>query len=364
MKIPKGFLLSGINCGIKKKNLDLGLIYTPDFSKAASFFTSNVNPSYSVVLSKKNSLKPVKAVLVNSGNANCYSHKSGLKDTNEIVVKLAKVLKAKKENILICSTGIIGRKLPKAKVIKNLPVLVRNLGKNSGNFAKSIITTDTFTKISSATIKLDNLEANILGFAKGAGMIYPNMATMLGFILTDLDVPANIFKSIAKEAVEESFNSISVDGCMSTNDTVIFMTSKKVPLKSKKQLKLFSQKLKEVCLNLAKLIIKDAEGATKFIQIKTVGAETKAQAKKAAFSLANSNLFKCALHGENANWGRIVSALGQVGVKVSQNLGVKASSLKAKTINIVIDLKKGNATATVYTCDLGPKYIKINAEYN
>jgi len=360
MSLPEGFLLSGIHCGIKKKKLDLGLISCQAMLKAQGVFTANANLSYSVVVSKKNIDNPIKAVLVNSGNANCYSHKRGLKDTEDIISKLAHHLGVRKSNILIASTGIIGKKLPKEKIIKSFPKLIKSLDKNSKSFSRSILTTDTFAK----TAKAKAGRATIVGFAKGAGMIYPNMATMLAFILTDADIAGGVLKKIVKEAIEESFNSISVDGCQSTNDTVFFLSSKKVAVKSKKEIKIFSQELKNVCLNLAKLIIKDGEGATKFVTIKIKGAKTKQEAKRAAFSLANSNLFKCALYGANANWGRIISALGQAGIKVGENIGISSTPLTKKNIELIIDLKRGKSSWQVYTCDLTPEYVRINAEYS
>ena len=360
MSTPKGFLLSGIHCGIKKKKLDLGLIYSKNPCLTSAVFTTNSNPSYSVTVSKANIKTASRAILVNSGNANCYSHKTGVKDTQDIIVKLAKELGVKKGEVLIASTGIIGKKLPKEKIIKSFPALIKKLGKSSNDFAKSILTTDTAKKVVSSKVG----EATITGFAKGAGMIYPNMATMLGFVITDADVPANIFKKATKQAIDESFNSISIDGCTSTNDTVFFLSSKKVPLKGKKQLDSFYKRLKDVCMQLAKKIVKDGEGATKFIEITVKGAMTKRQAKSAGFALANSNLFKCALYGANANWGRIVSALGQAGIKVAEDIAIKATPLKKKNINITVDLKKGKSQHTVYTCDLTPAYVKINAEYS
>jgi len=360
MNLPKGFLLSGIHCGIKKKKLDLGLIYAQESCKVVGLFTANVNPAYVVTFCKKNINNSIKAILVNSGNANCYSHKSGLIDTEEIASELAKKLGVKTSNILFASTGIIGKKLPKEKIKKSLGNLIERLDKNPNNFSKSILTTDSSVKIAKAKVG----KASILGFAKGAGMICPNMATMLGFIITDVDMPQSFFKRIAKEAVGESFNSISVDGCMSTNDTVLVATSKKVILKSKSQIKEFSQKLKEVCIELAKMIVKDGEGASKFVEIEIKGAKSKLEAKRAGMSLANSPLFKSALYGANANWGRVISSLGQVGIKVGEDISIKSTPLTKKEVKITIDLKKGKSKGTVYTCDLTPEYVRINAKYS
>jgi len=384
IKIPAGFLLSGIKCGLKKSNKnDLGLIYCESFAEALGFFTINKNVSYSVTLSRKNISNPIKAVIVNSGNANCFSHKNGLKDTEVITSKLAGYLSASqneiagsserakrveridKKNILIASTGIIGKKLPKEKIISAFPKLYEEMGKeNAESFSQSILTTDTFKKISCSEIKLKNNTARILGFAKGAGMIAPNVATMLVFILTDAVLPKALFKKIAKEAIDESFNSVTVDGCMSTNDTVFVLSSKKNVLKSTKEIKVFSKELKKVCLELATMLVKDGEGASKFIKISIKGAKSKEEAKKAGLSIANSNLFKCAVYGANPNWGRIIAALGHAGIAVCEGIPIKMSDLTKKNITIEVDLKRGAFAQTVYTSDLTPEYVKINAEYS
>lgn len=362
--MPEGFLFSGINCGIKKKNPDLGMIYCQDFCKAEGVFTENVNPSYSVLACKKNINNPIKAILVNSGNANCHSHKTGLKDTEEIIYELSLALGVEKKNILIASTGIIGKKLPKNTVIKSLPELIKNLKRNSRDFAGSILTTDTFNKFSCTDINLSGRHGSIAGFAKGAGMICPNLATMLSFVVTDISVPDEIFKTVVRESVEESFNSISVDGCMSTNDTVLVVSSRKICVSSRKEIDIFCKGLKKVCLDLAKMIVRDAEGATKFVEISIKGAKTGSEAKKAGMSLANSNLFKCALYGNQWNWGRIISALGQAGIKAGENVIITSSNLKKKNVNISIDLKRGKSCWKVYTSDLTPDYVKINADYS
>ena len=364
MKVPLGFSLAGINCGIKKKGFDLGLIYSYDFSDAVGFFTQNANPSYSVLVSKKNISNSIKAVLVNSGNANCFTHKEGLKDTEEICKSLAKLLNVEEKNILIASTGIIGKRLPKEKIIKSLPKLIKNLGENIDDFTSSIMTTDTFKKISYKKIKFKNGIVNILGFAKGAGMIFPNMATMLSFILTDANLDTNILKEISKDIIDESFNSINIDACTSTNDTVFILKSNKIKIESN-EVEIFRDNLKEVCISLAKMIVRDAEGATKFIEILIKGALTKKEAELAAKSISSSMLFKSAIYGENPNFGRIISALGQVNIPLEEErLEIKCSSLKKKDIKLIIDLKRGDSSYRIYTCDLTPKYIKINAEYS
>ena len=362
MKLPKGFKLSSVHCGLKKKKLDLGLIQCEGYASAVGFFTANLNVSYAVSLSRKYINQPIKAVLVNSGNANCFTGKDGYKDTLAIAEELADKLGVKSSNLLLASTGIIGKKLPKEKIIRALGNLVRYPDNNYRKFAQSISTTDTFLKIAYA--KGSAAGGSILGFAKGAGMIAPHMATMLSFVLTDLDIPMPLFKKIAKVALEESFNAITVDGCMSTNDTVFFLTSRRVKITGKAQINEFCANLKKVTLNLAKMIVQDGEGATKFIRIKIKGAKSVSEAKKASLAIANSNLFKCALYGQDANWGRIVASLGQAGIKIAESFSVKHSDLTKKNIELEVNLKRGKFSADVYTCDLTPKYVKINAQYN
>jgi len=364
MKLPEGFLVSGIHCGIKKRKLDLGLIYACDGSRGVGFFTRNANQSYSVILSRQHIDNPIKAVIVNSGNANCYSHRNGFKDTRAVVAALAAYLGVNEKNILVASTGIIGKVLPKQKIIKSIPALVNNLTTDTDDFARSILTTDAFVKTASASIDCRGGKVTISGFAKGAGMICPDMATMLGFILTDADVGQVALAAMCREAIAESFNAISVDGCMSTNDTVFVLSSRKIRLRNKTEIRFFKEKLKAVCLKLAHYIVRDGEGATKFVTIRITGARSPVQAKKAAFSLANSNLFKCALYGENANWGRLIAALGQAGIGVDENIGIKAGNLHKRNVVITINLKKGKSSWTVYTTDLSPQYIKINAGYS
>ena len=362
MKLPKGFKLSSLHCGLKKKKLDLGLIQCEDYASAVGFFTANLNVSYSVSLSKKHVNNRIKAVLVNSGNANCFSGKNGYRDTLAVVSELAVKLGVNSSNLLFASTGIIGKKLPKEKITRALGNLVNYPDNDCRKFAQSISTTDTFVKM--AYSQVGSGAGSVLGFAKGAGMIAPDMATMLVFVLTDLDIPKPLLKKIAREALEESFNSITVDGCMSTNDTVFFLTSNCVRLTGKTQAEEFAKNLKKVCLELAKMIVKDGEGATKFIEIKIKGAKSVLEAKKAGLAIANSNLFKCAIYGADANWGRIVSSLGQAGVKLGEEFLVKPSDLTKKNIELEINLNRGKCSWSVYTCDLTPKYVKINAQYS
>lgn len=362
--LPQGFLASGLSCGIKKKGYDLGLILFQEPYPVVGLFTSNSNVSYSVSFCRKNINNPIKAILVNSGNANCFSDQQGYRDTEVIAESLAKALACNKKSILFASTGIIGKKLPKAKIIKKIPELTGNLEDNIAKFSESILTTDKKVKVVSEVLVLGKKKIKITGVAKGAGMIKPNLATMLAFVLTDADLSLSLLKKRAKEIADASFNSINIDAAESTNDSLFIASSRKVKL-AKSQEKKFFSKLEEVMVKLAKMIVADAEGATKFVELEIKGAKTIAEAKRIAHQIAGYVLFKCALYGSNPNYGRIVAALGQAGVGVEKsNLEITSSSFKKKEVNIVVKLKRGRANWRVYTCDLSPDYVKINAEYN
>lgn len=363
MKLPEGFLVSSLNCGIYPHKKDLGLIWFEHLYPVVGFFSRNVNVSYSLTVSRKNVGNIIKAIIVNSGNANCFTHKNGVKDTLKICESLAKVLKVKRNNILIASTGVIGKKLPFKQIEKCIPSLVSLLGKDIQGFAESITTTDRYPKIAYRDVGSGRKRGSILGIAKGAGMIFPNMATMLAFILTDIDIEPKLFRYFSQVAIEESFNSISVDGCMSTNDTVFIVSSKKVKIGSK-HIDKFFKGLKDVCIDLAKMIVRDGEGATKVIEIRVEKAKNRKEAKLAASSVANSILFKTAMYGNVYNVGRIISALGQAGIKVGDRTKIKFSKLKNDYVRVNIHLQRGKAQAVFYTSDLTPEYVKLNADYN
>lgn len=370
--LPCGFKASGVSCGIKKSGkLDLALLYSSLPAKAAGLFTVNKIPAAPVILCRnflgKGGL--FRAIIVNSGNANCFNGKKGLEDSLTTVSILAKRLGVKKENLLVASTGIIGKRLPLAKIKYALPELVRKLScKGIKEASEAIMTTDTFLKGVTARVNIAGKPVTICGIAKGAGMISPDMATLLVFILTDFDLSRPLLRNALKEAVDGSFNCITVDGCMSTNDSVILLANGAASGKrpsGKEGLKLFSKALNLLSLELAKMIVKDAEGATKFIEIKVAGAKDFNQARRAALSIANSSLFKTAVYGENPNFGRIAAAVGASGVKASEkHLEIKVSPLRKKDITVNVALGAGKANAVVYTSDLTPEYIKINAEYN
>jgi len=370
--LPKDFKANGIASGIRKlKKLDLALFYSRVPAQASCLFTTNKIQAAPIQISKRHlkENKKAQAIIVNSGNANCFTGKPGLRDAEEVTRVLGNALGIKKKSILVSSTGIIGRRLPVHKIKKAIPELIKGL--SAGGIAKAkraIMTTDTFAKEISVKFNLAGCRITLCGIAKGAGMIAPNMATMLVFIFTDANITQQSLKDALKIAVDNSFNCITVDGCMSTNDTVAILAnaaSKNDLIDTGRHFNLFVKALSLVCLELAKMIIKDAEGATKFIQISVEQAKNFREAKKVALSIANSNLFKTAVYGENPNFGRIVAAAGAGGVDLREkDLKIKVSPLNKKEINVCVSLKRGTSSAVVYTSDLTPGYIKINAEYN
>lgn len=370
--LPKGFKANGIACGIKKSGkLDLALLYSGLPAKASCQFTTNKIQAAPIRISKRylKNNRNFRAIIVNSGNANCFTGRLGINDAEVTALGLAKNMGLKKESVLVASTGIIGRRLPLVKIKKAIPELVKGLSKKGIDKAKrAIVTTDTFTKEITVKFNINNHTITICAVAKGAGMIAPNMATVLAFILTDVSIAQAALNKALKISVNNSFNCIAVDGCMSTNDAVMLLAngaSDNTLIDTDKNFNLFLKALDTVCLELARLIIKDAEGATKFVCIKVKQAASFEEARKIALSVANSNLFKCALYGENPNFGRIVAAVGASEVDIKEeNLKIKISPLNKSKINVDISVNRGSSSAIVYTSDLTPEYVKINAEYN
>ncbi|MBL7151131.1 MAG: bifunctional glutamate N-acetyltransferase/amino-acid acetyltransferase ArgJ [Candidatus Omnitrophica bacterium] len=370
--LPLGFKAGAVSCGLKKSGKpDLALFYSQVPAKAACLFTANKIQAAPIKVSKRHlaAHKEFRAIIVNSGNANAFTGNKGIIDANTTAESLAAVLGIEKKSILVGSTGIIGRRLEVSKIKSRLPELVSGLSEQGINNAKrAIMTTDTFTKEITVRFAIGKQKVTLCGIAKGAGMIAPELATMLVFIFSDANISAGALERALQEAAESSFNCISVDGCMSTNDSVFLLAngaSGCALIDNQKNFNLFSNALNKVCLELAKLIIRDAEGATKFIKIQVGRAKNYAQAKKAALAIANSVLFKTAIYGENPNFGRIVAAIGSSGIEVREkDLNIRLSSLNKREINVYVSLQRGKASATVYTSDLTPEYVKINAEYN
>lgn len=388
---PGGFLAGAVNCGIKKsKRSDLALLYSKKPCVSVGTFTTNKVRSGSVELCEKY-LKDgrAQAVIVNSGNANCCVGKKEIKDAGEITGLAARKMGLTKGLVLIASTGIIGRPLPIAKIKNKIPTLTKALKKKNGHlFAKAIMTTDTVHKEKAVMIKIGGKLVKIGGAVKGSGMICPNMATMLAFFTTDAAIEKSALKGAFKESVADSFNRISVDGDMSTNDSaVIFangMAGNKTVKKGSADYSRFLDALKFVSGELARKIVLDGEGATKFVEIKVLGARTKGHAEKIARHVADSNLVKTMIAGGDPNWGRVGASVGSSGVSIKQsklniyfgnklvmkngaavNVSRKAlvGIFKKKEIGITVDLKSGNSSSKIWTCDLTEEYVKINAEY-
>jgi glutamate N-acetyltransferase/amino-acid N-acetyltransferase len=378
--LPLGFRANGVSCGIKRSGRpDLALFYSKPLAKAACLFTTNKIQAAPIHLNKEHLRinSNFHGLIVNSGNANAFTGKSGLKDARDSVKALAKELGVREKEILVASTGIIGKRLPVAKIRKSAAQLIKGLSCiGIRKAARAIMTTDTFTKEITVKFNLGKKIITLCGVAKGAGMIAPDMAlcghgrsaTMLAFIFTDANITARALDRALVACADKSFHCITIDGCMSTNDSIMLLANgacMNTLISKSKDLKRFSLALGVVCRELAKMIILDAEGATKFIRIKINGAKDFNQAKKAALSIANSSLFKTAVYGQNPNFGRIVSALGSSGIEVEERLiRIKVSPLRKKEITVEVALNKGSASATVYTSDLTPEYVRINAGYN
>ncbi len=390
----KGFLAATAKAQIKKgtDREDLGLIVSSTPAAAAGVFTRNQVKAASILIDQKRIASGQgRAILVNSGNANACTGEQGLKDTRLLTRRISDLLDLPANQVFMASTGVIGQPLPTKRLGRALPFLVQGLNENNlPAVAQAIMTTDTFPKITSREVPLGKTHCRLVGIAKGAGMIQPHLATMLGFVLTDADVAPTWLNKLLQEGVKRSFNSITVDGDTSTNDLLLMMANglagnPKLENRKSPGANAFKKALDQLLLDLARMIVRDGEGATKEVTLLIKGARTEEEARILGFTVANSPLVKTALFGEDANWGRILAALGRSGVSfdparvdiffgsvplVKQGLGlgpeqeIPASQvLKKKALTITVDLHQGRAKATVYTCDLSLDYIRINADY-
>jgi glutamate N-acetyltransferase / amino-acid N-acetyltransferase len=390
VSVPKGFLFSTIEAAIKKPcRKDLALIFSQTEANIAGAFTTNRVKAAPVMLDMKR-IKSGRgqAIIVNSGNANACTGKQGLQDATEMAGRIARGLHIKPSLVYVSSTGVIGAPMPMERIRSRISGLTDNLGTASfEDVAVAIMTTDTFSKIVRKRVGIGAQTGTIAGICKGAGMICPNMATMLCFILTDIAVDQKTLNSTLQEVVKKSFNRLTIDGDMSTNDTVLIMANGILgnpPVTEKTEAyRPFRKALSELTVELAKMIAGDGEGATKYIEVEIKGAKNEADAEKAALAIANSNLVKTAICGNDANWGRIMGALGYSGVFFKEKLvdiffgkvkivhkGLAVGKdkeagevLKGKEVKIVVDLHGGKASAKVFTCDLTEEYIRINADY-
>jgi len=371
--LPQGFIANGVFCGLKKSGKpDLSLIYSEVSALGAIKFTSNTLPAAPIRVNnlhfKKSKL--FRAIIANSGNANAFTGESGLQKAFLMAESAALGLGITKESVLVASTGIISKPLDLEKIESAMPELIRGLSrKGIAKAEQAIMTTDKFPKEITVKFRISGKPVTLCAIAKGAGMISPKMATMLVFVLTDACVGQEVLRRCLDQAVERSFNCITVDGCMSTNDTVILLANQQAgnrKIISGKDLGSFQESLNFACLELAKMMVRDGEGSTKLIQLKVLGAANYTEANKIALSIANSNLFKTAMFASSPNvLGRIVAAVGATGIAVKENaLKIKYTSLKKRDVRIEVSLGRGKSDCQIYTSDLSHEYVKINAEYN
>lgn len=390
-EIP-GFLANGVHAGIKQDRIkDLALIYSSVPAKAAAVFTKNCVKAAPVLLDMERIKKGIaQAILVNSGNANAATGSFGYQDSIDISRSIAHELNIKDELVLVASTGVIGHRLPVDTIKLGIGGLVKGL--QIGGIplaAEAIMTTDKFSKMSCRKGLIGSKEITVCGIAKGAGMIEPCMATMLAFVMTDTDIDSYTLNTVFKQVINRSFNAISVDGCMSTNDTAIILANGVAGNKQLKgasvNLSLFKELLFLVMYDLSRDIVRDGEGATKVIEIVVDEAKSTREAKRVAYAIANSNLVKCAFYGCDPNWGRIIAAAGAVDVTFPVNnialfienipvfaygRGINghekelAEAMRGKDVRVHLKLGMGNKSYRVLTSDLSHEYITINAHYH
>lgn len=369
---PKGFLANGLSCGIKQSGKpDLALIYSETQANCAAVFTKNSVKAAPLLVSQRHVQNhKAQAVIVNSGNANCFTGSFGLLYAQKSAQLFGDLLKIKTNDVIVASTGIIGKPLPYHKIEKAASKLTQGLSPNgSERAAKAILTTDLQIKQIAVECKLAGKKITVAGCAKGSGMIAPNMATMLAFVTTDAAIAPKLLRKTLRDINEKTFNCISVDGCMSTNDMVVVLANgkagNKIISKTGAAYDQFCKALDIVCRDLAKKIVVDGEGATKFITIEVEGAKSGKQAKDVGLAIANSVLVKTAAFGSNPNWGRVAAAVGSLGIaKVTEKkLKIRFSPFDKKEITIKVDLNIGREKAVIYTSDLTYEYVRINTEY-
>ncbi len=403
-----GLSISTVSANLYGNNRDdLVLFYFRNGANFASVYTQSKITSENIKWNQNIKKKRIKALLVNTRNANAFTGKDGIKGIKILADQISMNLSEKQKNdeeqpnkidpndILFASTGTIGEPFPTQKIKSCIPDLIKKIKYTQNKYiwmkaAMGILTTDLVPKLSMSECKIGKKVVKIYGIAKGSGMIFPNMATTLGFIFTDATIPSSVLKNLLKKNICNTFNAISCDGDTSTNDMVsIFATGKvknsEIKNSNDKRLREFDSSLNEVLLNLAKRVAADGEGASKFVEIQTLNSKTEEDAKKICFSVANSTLVKTAIAGEDPNWGRIVMAIGKSNVKFNpKKLSIKfgqnkiiekgniynlynedevADYMKEEKIKIIIDLNNGKKNFTAYTMDLTKKYIEINADY-
>ena len=384
---PNGLKIYTFNSGFKKKYKDLLIIIFDNLANNYCVYSNTSTPSAPIIWDKKNNKGKCKALIINAGNANAHTGKAGINIIEKYVKKLSNKINCNKNEILVSSTGVIGEIFNPDKINSQIDNLDTIKSTSLIDAAKTIMTTDTYPKTFVKKIKIDGEIINIFGFAKGSGMIHPNMGTMLAYIFIDANVSRTILKKILNKYLDQTFNSISVDSDTSTSDTLALfsMKHKKINIKKIKNLHIISQEIFKIMNNLSQQIIRDGEGLSKLINVVVDKAKNKNQAEKIAFSIINSPLVKTAIAGEDANWGRIIMAIGKSYEKINQNkikiffgknIVCKNGSaykkinnnkinkyMKNKIINITVNLGLGNYSKSVFGNDLTHEYVRINGDY-
>jgi glutamate N-acetyltransferase/amino-acid N-acetyltransferase len=393
--LPHGFRFAATACGLKKTGaLDLGLLCSDTPASAAAVFTQNLVVAAPVLISKDHlraSKGRMRGVVVNAGNANCATGPAGYAAAQRTVMEAAKRLGCRAEELFVCSTGVIGVTLPLEKILRALPLIARHRRPSARSFAElslAICTTDTRPKTASCACKMGDKRIHFVGCAKGAGMIHPNMATMLAFVITDAAIAPMLLQKTLRDVTSRTFNAISIDGDTSTNDTLLILANGAAGTPSIKAgtaaHRAFADALEEVCRSLALQIVADGEGAQRVIEIEVRGAKSEMAARRIAETIATSPLVKTAFAGGDPNWGRIFAAAGRSGVAFDPsgvdirmagvpvlrrgrplmfNERAASNRLLAKHVPIVVNLHAGRATARYWTCDFTAEYVRINASY-
>ncbi len=390
MILPKGFTFAAAKAGLKKDGYDVALVRSVPKANVAALYTKNKLVAAPVLYCKENDKNPIEAIIVNSKNANAATGKQGMKALECVVKEVAKELGCKKENVLMSSTGVIGQELPYEKIVNVVPTLVASLtDENENNAPDAIRTTDKYKKTVYKTLKIGSKEGHFFAMAKGAGMIHPNMATMLVYIFTDIAIERAAMRLAFRTAIEKTLNRISVDGDTSTNDTSMLFSNgalKNTPIKkTDKAFTSFCNAVESICLEVAKLIVSDGEGATKFVSLKVKNAKDKKSAFDIARSIATSSLVKTAFFGCDANWGRILTAAGYGSDKFDPEKATLTlngftiyrkgnlpdvdvekldQSMKEHEQTVVLDLGYGTKIDDVYYfSDLSHEYVDVNSAY-
>ncbi len=388
--LPKGFKAGGLHCGIKRKRHDLGYIVSEVPAVAAGVYTTNSFQAAPLAVTQRSIAieNKIQALIVNSGNANACTGNQGMQDAYEMQQLFAGKLGIGSHLVAVTSTGVIGELLPMDCIRKGIDTILNPEFEGPAEFQKAILTTDTCVKSAAVEININGKTVTISGAAKGSGMVHPNMATMLAFVTTDANIEQAALLSALKDTSNKTFNMITVDGDSSTNDMVLVMANGLAGNEALNEAHLdwlaFADGLKVVCESLAKQIARDGEGATKLVEVKVVGAKSLEDARAVGKTIISSNLVKTAIYGQDANWGRIVAAIGYSGVPViPENVAVSIGSypvfanglplpfseeevkayLGGTEVDILVDLNQGDAVASAWGCDLTYDYVKINASY-